>query len=124
MIQTTSAQQMALFDYGDATATRLDRHLGSEQKLVEIAISLGASKVAGWSAAEEKLARGAKSVPDATLTDVRARIEAGEDPLGEAFCRLRPATERRARGATFTPPMIVDSMVQWAAESAGFTRIV
>ena len=40
--------------------------------------------------------------------ELREPIAAGEDPLGEAFCRLRAAERRRADGATYTPAPIVD----------------
>ncbi|MDE0443087.1 MAG: N-6 DNA methylase [Gammaproteobacteria bacterium] len=42
-------------------------------------------------------------------------IKAGEDPLGEQFCRLRSAEVRRRDGAVYTPRPIVDAMVRWAA---------
>ncbi len=44
---------------------------------------------------------------------VRAGIQAGEDPLGRAFCTLRPPVERRALGAFYTPAPVVDAMVSW-----------
>ena len=42
------------------------------------------------------------------------RIAAGEDPLGEALCRMRSAKERRQVGAVYTPKVIVDAIVDWA----------
>jgi SAM-dependent methyltransferase len=47
------------------------------------------------------------------VRDARERIRAGEDPLGDALSRLRSAAERRAIGAVFTPPAIVDAMTAW-----------
>ncbi len=47
--------------------------------------------------------------------ELAARLARGEDPLGDAFCRARPARLRRAAGATYTPPAIVAAMVGWAA---------
>lgn len=41
-------------------------------------------------------------------------IEAGDDPLGESFCRLRSPEVRRRDGAVYTPRPIVDAMVRWA----------
>jgi len=35
-----------------------------------------------------------------------------EDPLGEAFRRLRAPEVRRETGATYTPELIVDAMVK------------
>ncbi len=52
------------------------------------------------------------------LSAIREAIRAGEDPLGEAFCRIRSPQERRSRGATYTPKLIVDAMVGWAVETA------
>ncbi|MFQ5955597.1 MAG: Eco57I restriction-modification methylase domain-containing protein, partial [Kiloniellales bacterium] len=42
-------------------------------------------------------------------------IADGDDPLGEAFCRIRLPTTRRVVGATYTPMDIVTAMVSWAA---------
>src|SRR5262249_22649408 len=55
---------------------------------------------------------------------LRARIRAGEDPLGQAFCRIRPPERRRSSGQTFTPPAVVDSMVWWAARALTPARVV
>src|ERR1035438_7845525 len=63
------------------------------------------------------LDRGHGSAVD--LAAVRDQIRAGEDPLGEAFCRLRGRAERRALGQTFTPPEVIASMISWAANAAG-----
>ena len=98
--------------------------LHSEAALVAVAVALGAREVAGWSPAEERLAGDAGQAPRTVVAEVRQRIEAGEDPLGEAFCRLRLPAQRRTKGATFTPRTIVDAMVQWAAEAAMPVRIV
>ena len=35
------------------------------------------------------------------VAGLRARIRAGEDPLGQAFCRIRPPEQRRGAGQTF-----------------------
>lgn len=44
---------------------------------------------------------------------LRRRIRAGEDPLGDAFVRLRTADERRAAGAVYTPLPIARAMLEW-----------
>jgi hypothetical protein len=54
----------------------------------------------------------------------RAEIQAGGDPLGNAFARLRPSRDRRALGATYTPPLIVSAMLAWAAREAEGRRIL
>ncbi|HUY51628.1 MAG TPA: hypothetical protein VMV92_38990 [Streptosporangiaceae bacterium] len=106
-----------------------------EYPLVAAASRLGAATVAGWSEAEQRLAEQATQATqaglepqaelgrrhaafDAAAFDIQAtqaRIQAGEDPLGEAFCDLRDQARRRPLGQTFTPPLIIGSMISWAA---------
>lgn len=57
-------------------------------------------------------------LPAKLVSYTRERITAGDDPLGDMFCSLRSPEERRARGATYTPPAIVDAMIDWAARQA------
>lgn len=60
-----------------------------------------------------------------TVAEVKAMILAGDDVLGAQFCRLRGPAQRRARGATYTPRIIVDAMAAWTeAERAEPARIV
>ena len=49
-----------------------------------------------------------------------------EDPLGEEFCRLRSADERRRQGQTFTPPSLIAAMIRQAQDDgdAPFTQII
>lgn len=47
-----------------------------------------------------------------------ARVKAGEDPLGDNYLANRSPEERRSIGATFTPPRIVNAMVEWARNEA------
>jgi adenine-specific DNA-methyltransferase len=49
------------------------------------------------------------------LDDYRNRILVGQDPLGTELCRLRSPPKRRETGATYTPPVIVEAMISWAA---------
>jgi len=58
------------------------------------------------------------------IESIRAAVAAGEDPLGEAFCRFRSLKHRRALGAVYTPRPIVDSMVAWAASEGPIERVV
>ena len=51
-------------------------------------------------------------------------IRAGEDPLGEVFSRVRSPERRRRDGATYTPPQVVASMVDWAQGVGPPARIV
>lgn len=47
---------------------------------------------------------------------LREAIRAGEDPLGQAFCGLRPPVVRRAMGAFFSPAPMVEAMVRWVLD--------
>jgi adenine-specific DNA-methyltransferase len=121
----------------------------TEEALAAAAVSLGAAQVAGWSAAEQRLADAAAHVGRAAARpgaggaaaghvggasqgglpaddglEITSRILAGEDPLGDAFCRLRAPAERRPSGQTFTPWPVVQSMVGWAARSVTPVRVV
>ncbi len=51
-------------------------------------------------------------------------IASGDDPLGDAFCRLRPPRARRHQGAVYTPKTIVESMINWAASEGTPQRVV
>lgn len=53
-----------------------------------------------------------------------ASIRLGDDPLGEAFTKLRTPARRRGLGAVYTPAPIVDAMVGWLAEHARPERVV
>ena len=100
--------------------------LASESDLLSAALALGAREVAGWSPQETALARSLDppAAPPRLARALRAAIAEGADPLGEAFCRLRPPELRRGDGATYTPPAIVESMVAWAAGEGPPGRVV
>ncbi len=61
---------------------------------------------------------------EVTEAALRASVKAGRDLLGDLFCELRSAEERRPQGATYTPAGIVDAMLAWAGEQRGVTRVV
>jgi hypothetical protein len=64
---------------------------------------------------------------DSALQAIRAEIEAGGDPLGDAFCRLRTPAVRRASGAVYTPRELVVGMTRWAGrhrEAHAVMRVV
>ncbi len=104
---------------------RLDAgDIRSERHLLGVARRLGARDVRGWSPAEERLANDLPTVARRTVDDCRARIHAGEDPLGEIFCLLRSPVERRKQGATYTPQAIVRAMLDWAANHGDPARVV
>ncbi len=102
---------------------------GAEEALAAAAVGLGAAQVAGWSAAEQSLADAAAQTGLARpgpgqASQIRDRILAGEDPLGEAFCRLRDPARRRPAGQTFTPRPVIQAMVGWAARRPTPARVV
>lgn len=92
-----------------------DAGLSTLGQLVHAAVALGARQVSGWSAAETALAPSSGATP-APVGALQKGIEAGQDPLGEAFGRLRPAHQRRPLGQTYTPAAIVAAMVGWAQD--------
>lgn len=89
-----------------------------------LALTLGARDVKGWSAEEERLSGDVKPADERTANDYRQRICSGGDPLGAAFCELRSAARRRDTGATFTPPVIVNAMADWAVDAGKPARII
>lgn len=116
MIQRIAPNQRLLSDEGGPIVATECYGLHSEEMLVAVALALGAREVSGWSTAEERLASATLRAPKATVAETRERIQSGEDPLGDAFCRLRLPADRRTRGATFTPRAIIEAMVEWATE--------
>jgi hypothetical protein len=96
----------------------------AEEALAGAAVRLGAARVAGWSEAEQRLADAATYPTEGEISQVRSQILAGEDPLGEAFCRLRGPAQRRPSGQTFTPAPVVQGMVGWATRTLIPARVV
>jgi len=97
----------------------------SQGALIAAALRLGAPTISGWSAREAALARAAATTIDArTARRLRERIWGGEDPLGEAFSALRAPELRRPLGATYTPPVIVDAMLEWSRAHIAPERVV
>ncbi len=98
--------------------------MNGEQHLVSLAAAL-LGDTAGLSAAETRLVASADRVIPQLVADARARMLAGDDVLGAAFCRVRSAGERRRCGATYTPAPIVEAMAAWAqAEIPAPARVV
>ncbi|MDX6444651.1 MAG: hypothetical protein QOH71_1725 [Blastocatellia bacterium] len=96
----------------------------NESRLISLSVALGARKVEGWTTVEEHLCTKLPTVDAAVARSIRDQIVAGEDPLGDLFCRLRSPAERRPLGATYTPHKIVETMVAWAEAVAQPTRVV
>ena len=97
-------------------------HPGSERELAALAAAM-AGRDAVLTAAERVVASGAPPSPR-LLERTRLAILRGDDPLGDAFCRLRSPKTRRARGAVYTPRAIVDAMIAWAVDHAAPARVV
>jgi hypothetical protein len=97
---------------------------GSEAELAAWCLAL-AGGGGPLSAPERRLVRalagagaGVPAVAPCRLDALRQAIRAGADPLGDAFMALRPAAQRRATGAVYTPPAIVRAMTAWLAAQA------
>ena len=96
-------------------------------RLTDPADSLLTERELGAVAAMLASARGplAARPPKRSLVGaLRDQIRAGSDPLGEAFCRIRTPQQRRNQGATYTPPAIVENMLEWTARHKSPARIV
>ena len=98
--------------------------LTDETDLAAIAASLGAASVPGFCDDEAALLQVDFEPRRDLVRAVSDRIQSGGDPLGEAFCGLRSATERRKVGAVYTPPSIIDGMLSWAETQGAPDRIV
>ena len=119
LLQLTGPQQHLWNDF--------ERLFPTEDELITAAVALGASEITPWSEQETVMARAARKAKPPTktaLSTLRDLINAGFDPLGEAFCTLRLPEERRADGATYTPGPIVRAMMDWAAAQKNPERIV
>ncbi len=113
-------KQMKLDDSLEVTA-RLD----SEQKLAGLAWAIiGNGSLTDLSDAESELVDAVGEASDRIVGDLVGAIQQGDDPLGDAFVRLRSARQRRSSGAVYTPPEIVDAMVGWISSKEQPARIV
>jgi hypothetical protein len=90
--------------------------LRSERELAGLARALARALWTGLSAEERALVEEAVPAPAGFVARVRRAIERGQDPLGEAFCRLRSPARRRPSGAVYTPSEIVTAMVERASQ--------
>jgi adenine-specific DNA-methyltransferase len=82
-------------------------------QLVGVAVELGALEHARITPRERVVVKQAEQVDRGLVVSVREHLLRGDDPLGDAFCALRTASERRGSGATFTPNALVTAMVNW-----------
>ena len=86
----------------------------SERRLVALAASL-IDQSQSLTSAERKLVCRVPPPPKAVVAEYRRRILSGEDAFGADFCKLRSPEKRRKTGATYTPWLIIDAMIRWAA---------
>ena len=94
----------------------------TEEDLAALATELAGCRPAGR---PERAGRRQTPLPFPGLKEDFARaIVGGGDPLGDAFCRLRPPKARRRRGAVYTPRPIVESMLRWAADRGQPARVI
>lgn len=73
---------------------------------------------------KEKAVLPAPATTPLDAADLRSRILDGDDPLGQIFCAIRSAADRRPLGQTFTPAPIVQSMIRWASNHPAPERII
>ena len=97
----------------------------TEADLVSLCLAL-IGDVSKLSPAERRLANARQKtlVEPFDIEAVRAEIDLGADPLGDAFSLIRPTHARRASGAVYTPQPIVNSMLTWLASAGNPARIV
>lgn len=94
-------------------------------ELARLCVDLGAETVGELTGAEKSLVGGGNSPLTSTvLAHLHKAIQDGEDPLGDTYCSLMSAAERRPLGQTYTPSPIITSMISWAAAQGTPTRIV
>ncbi len=97
--------------------------IASEPELAALAFA-AAGPNAPLTEAERAVVPEGRAPHPSHLRQVREAIVRGEDPLGNAFCRLRSPEVRRRQGAVYTPRIIVDAMIAWATGEKPPVRIV
>ncbi|MGH2533801.1 MAG: class I SAM-dependent methyltransferase [Thermomicrobiales bacterium] len=102
----------------------LSRVTSATDALLAVAVALGARFVPDWTDAEEELVADLPGPLPLFLQATRDAIRRGEDPLGDSFCRIFSAEERRPKGATYTPQPIIDAMLAWAGRESRPARVV
>ena len=95
--------------------------ISSERELARIAAAIAGRQ--NLTVQEARLCAG--RAPDvSTVNVVRGLIKAGLDPLGGTFEQLRLPQTRRKLGAVYTPQLIVQAMMGWAADKGLPARVV
>lgn len=104
--------------------SRTKHTIDTEHGLMALCLAL-LSPDSVLTAAERRAAKGVSALGETPLVRAtRAAIRKGHDPLGEIFLRLRSAATRRTLGAVYTPPAIIQSMLNWSADQGTPTRVV
>lgn len=120
---STGSSQPGLFDR-HASAPESERVLNeAEQELLGVAGAL-IGPTDALSLHESRLVDQGLGPSRSTLSRVRRRIRDGHDPLGDMFCELYDARDRRPRGATYTPQPIVHAMVEKARKLGTPARVI
>ena len=116
-------KQMKLVDPDDPSDVTV--RLKSEQELAGLAWAIiRHGSIADLSSAESEVVDAASEANDCIVGHFVHAIQQGDDPLGDAFVRLRSARQRRSSGAVYTPPEIVDAMVGWISSKEHPARII
>jgi len=85
-----------------------------QPELLSVALAL-LGRESALSPDEAAVVAGIKPCTDKQLVErFRIAIAKGNDPLGDSFCKLRNAIDRRRHGQTFTPKGIVSTMIRKA----------
>ena len=113
--------QLSLFANESSFSTD---YVTSVAELLAIAQAFGIDDAFRLTTPEKALLRDLPAVCTEIVSAVRRAIQVGHDPLGEAYCTLKSAEERRPDGATYTPARIVKAMTRWAQRMGQPVRIV
>lgn len=98
--------------------------LSSLEELAGVCVGLGAESMGTLETAEELLVQRSSSTGDESVAWFRNAILEGGDPLGDAYCELVTSENRRPLGQTYTPEVIIQSMMHWAKDSGRPARII
>jgi hypothetical protein len=101
--------------YGSRCATAREERTMTpgECRLASLAVAL-IGEAEGLTDAEREIVSNLPPADPDAVRALRAQIRGGCDVLGDMFCSLRRPEQRRLSGAIYTPPPIVEAMVQWA----------
>lgn len=98
--------------------------IDSKDKLAALAVALGGPTISGWTDQEEAIASVLPLPSTSFVLEAREAIAKGDDLLGEVYSRLTTPEERRPLGAIYTPQIIVEAMMRWAALQLQPNRVI